>query len=51
MTGRRVAAALALASAGLTAVLAVLIVIQQFPRGLIVLGCVGIALTASSNSS
>jgi diacylglycerol kinase family enzyme len=46
MTGRRVAAALALASAGLTAVLAVLIVIQQLPRGLIVLGCVGIALTA-----
>ena len=47
MTGRRVAAASALVLAGLTAVLALFIVIDRFPRNLIVLGCLAVALAAS----
>jgi diacylglycerol kinase family enzyme len=47
MTGRRVAAASALALAALTSALAIYVVIQQFPRGLIVLGCLALALAAA----
>jgi diacylglycerol kinase family enzyme len=46
MTGLRVVAASALAAVGLTSLLALYIVIEQFPRGLIVLSCAAVALTA-----
>jgi hypothetical protein len=46
MRGRRAAAGLALVLASLTSILALYVVIQQFPRGLAVLGCVALALAA-----
>jgi diacylglycerol kinase family enzyme len=47
MTGRRVAAVTALAAAGLTTLLAVYVVIERFPRPLVVLGCIAVALAAA----
>jgi diacylglycerol kinase family enzyme len=46
VSGQRAAAALALALTALTAILALYIVIEVFPRGLVVLGCVAVALAA-----
>src|SRR5262245_51728075 len=45
--GRRVAAASSLVVGALTLLLAIYIVIAQFPRGLIVLGCSALALSAA----
>ncbi|HEY7267927.1 MAG TPA: diacylglycerol kinase family protein, partial [Solirubrobacterales bacterium] len=44
---RRIAAGSALALAAFTTFLALYVVIEQFPRGLIVLGCVALALAAA----
>jgi diacylglycerol kinase family enzyme len=44
--GQRTAALLALVLAPAAVILAVVVAVQQFPRGLIVLGCLGVAMAA-----